>query len=492
MRYLIARFVFSLPAILLAAASNSNGQPVSHVCKNATLNGPYGYLMTGQVFLTNAGFVSYADSGSLTWDGSSKITGSSTLNVDGQSSSRTFTGTYTVNADCTGSVAFTDSLGNSGNLNMVIIESGVEIRLIEADSAAVISGDAKPQQTNCISNNVTGPYAFGIRGGFYDSTGTFQLFADTGTLTSDGIGTFSLSDTASVAGNVGARSMSGKYTISSNCTGSTTLTDSSGDSEALNFTVVSGGEILFSETDSGVIVSGTAQRQFAKAGILSHVASGSIWKTTITLENIASTTNEVRVEFWADNGSALTLPFKVTLQGNTVTGTGSSVDQTMNPGTTLVIDTEAPASPTTLVGWAQVYGSGPVAGFAIFREQLSNGTYAEGTAPLENRDISDLLVPFDNTGGYVTGVALINSANVSKTIDATVRDAFGTRLGSPTAIVLPANGHIAFVATTQFPMTQGQLGTIEFQPTTSGGIAALGLRFSPFASFTSVPVIVRR
>jgi hypothetical protein len=492
MEYRIARLILSLPAILLATSLSSNAQPVTHVCKNATLSGSYGFLMTGQVFSTAFGFVPYADSGSLTWDGSSKVTGSSTQNVDGQSSSRTFTGTYTVNSDCTGSFIFTDSLGNSGSVHMVIIDSGAQIQFVENDSGTAISGNAKPQQANCTDQEVSGPYGMSIRGGYYDALGAFQPFAESGILNSDGNGNFTLSDTASVGGNLSMRSLSGKYTLNSNCTGSTTLADSSGNSTVLIFTIVSGGgEMQLIEADSSVIVAGSALRQFSKAGILSHVASGSIWKTTITLENTSSTPNVVRVDFYADNGSALTLPYTANLQGNSVTGTGASLDETINPGATLVIATEAPALPT-VVGWAQVFSSGPVAGYAIFREQLSNGTYTEGTVPLEERNIADLVVPFDNTGGFVTGVAIVNASTASKTIDATIRDAFGNKLGSATAIVLPANGHLAFVSTTQYPMTKGQLGTIEFQPTSGGGIAGLGFRFSPFSSFTSVPAIVRR
>jgi len=491
MRHRIAHF-FLPSAILLVTCVNTNAQPVNHVCTSATLTGDYGYLMTGQIFNSTAGFIPFADSGSLNWNGSSKVTGSSSLNVGGGINSRTLTGTYTVNSDCTGSFTYTDNLGNSASINLVIIGGGTEIQFLETDSGTTISGNAKPQQTHCTALDVSGSYTFSISGGFYDTTGTFEPFADAGTLTSDGNGTFNLNDTASIGGNVGARSMSGQYTMNSNCTGTTTLAGS-GNSTALTFAVVSGGgEILFSETDSGVIIAGSAQQQFANAGILSQVASGGGWTTTITVENITSISNEVRVNFWADKGTALTLPFTATLAGNTVNGTGSSVEETLNPGSTLVIVTQAPASATTLVGWAQVFSAAPVSGFAIFREQLSNGTFAEGTAPLEDRNISDLLVPFDNTAGFVTGVALVNSTSVSMTIDVTLRDAFGTQLGAVPAIVLPANGHLAFVSTTQFPATKGQLGTIELQPASNGGIAGLGLRFSPFSTFTSVPVIVRR
>jgi hypothetical protein len=247
-----------------------------------------------------------------------------------------------------------------------------------------------------------------------------------------------------------------------------------------------------SETDSGVVISGSAQRQFAKAGILSHVASGGPWNTIITLENISAVSHEVRVDFWANDGSPLNLAFTTTLQGNSVTTAGSSVHETVNAGATLLIETQAPASPTVFAGWAQVFSSGPISGFAIFRERLSNGSYAEGTVPLEDRNISALVVPFDNTGGFFTGVALINSTSASATIDVIIRDALGNRLGSPSPITLPANGHTSFLAPAEFPVTKGRLGTIEFQTNSSGGIAGLGLRFSPFNSFTSMPVVVRR
>jgi hypothetical protein len=149
MRYLIARVILPLPAILLATSLNSNAQPVTHICNSATLSGAYGYLMTGQVFNSTVGFIPFTDSGSLTWDGNGKVTGSSTLNVDGGITSRTLTGTYMVNSDCTGSLKYKDNLGNSGSINMVIIGSGTEIQFLETDSGTVISGNAKPQQTNC-------------------------------------------------------------------------------------------------------------------------------------------------------------------------------------------------------------------------------------------------------------------------------------------------------------------------------------------------------
>ena len=140
----------------------------------------------------------------------------------------------------------------------------------------------------------------------------------------------------------------------------------------------------------------------------SQIASGGGWKTTLTLVNLSSTQNSLRVTFQGDDGRPLTLPLVVTQQGNPQAASASSVDRTLGPGATLLIESEAPVSSATLVGWATVISSGPVSGFAIFRSRGQDGRDAEGTAPLESSSTSSLVLPFDNTAGFATGVALIN------------------------------------------------------------------------------------
>jgi hypothetical protein len=72
-------------------------------------------------------------------------------------------------------------------------------------------------------------------------------------------------------------------------------------------------------------------------------------------------------------------------------------------------------------------------------------------------------------------------------INATIFDNTGTQIGLQ-AIAMPPNGHIAFISAERFPVTAGRRGLIQFQNTAGGTIAAVGLRFSPSGSFTSVPV----
>jgi hypothetical protein len=222
----------------------------------------------------------------------------------------------------------------------------------------------------------------------------------------------------------------------------------------------------------------------------SQIASGGGWKTTLTLINLSLTQNSVRAAFRADDGRSLTLPLIIIQQGTPQAASASSVERTLEPGATLLIESEAPASSATLVGWAEVISSGPVSGFAIFRQRGQDSRDAEGTAPLESSRASSLVLPFDNTAGFATGVAFVNLTTEAVIVNATIRDDNGAQLGLQ-AVALPAMGHTSFAVADRFSMTSGRRGIIEFRNTAGGAVTALGLRFSPFGSFTSVPVIVR-
>jgi hypothetical protein len=221
----------------------------------------------------------------------------------------------------------------------------------------------------------------------------------------------------------------------------------------------------------------------------SQIASGGGWRTTATLVNLSSTQNSVRVAFRGDDGHPLTLPLVVTQQGNPQAATAASVERTVEPGATLLIESEAPASSATLVGWAEVISSGPVSGYAIFRQRSQDGRDAEGTAPVESSRTSSLILPFDNTAGFVTGVALVNLTTEAVILNATIRDDSGAQSGLQ-AVALPAMGHTSFAVPDRFSITANRRGTIEFRNTAGGAVTGLGLRFSA-SSFTSIPIIVR-
>src|SRR5665213_3342583 len=92
-------------------------------------------------------------------------------------------------------------------------------------------------------------------------------------------------------------------------------------------------------------------------------------------------------------------------------------------------------------------------------------------------------MPFDNTQGNVTAVAI---ANTSGTQTLTVSMNYVTDGGaqSTTSLVLPAHSHQAFVVTEKTPAVAGFRGGIQFSAPTPD-IAVMGLEFAPAGSFTS-------
>ena len=223
----------------------------------------------------------------------------------------------------------------------------------------------------------------------------------------------------------------------------------------------------------------------ARTGVLSHIAAGGGWNTVITLVNNSAAAVPVTLALHNDDGSALTLPVTTTQQGASQPTTASSVSATINPNATLLISTGDQVA-STVVGWADVTSVGPLGGYAIFRQTPQTGSPSEGTVPLQSQFPSTVTLAYDNTAGFVMGVALANLSTSSANITATMWDDSGNLLGTQ-IITIAGSGHTAFVLPTQLALTAGKRGIVKFQAT--GGITGLGLRFSPFGTFTSVPTM---
>ncbi len=227
----------------------------------------------------------------------------------------------------------------------------------------------------------------------------------------------------------------------------------------------------------------------ARVGVLPHIAAGGGWNTVITLVNSSAAAVPVIVSFYDEAGAALSFPVTTTQQGTTQTATSSAVNTTIEPNASLVVSVGGQL-PSTLVGWADVDSTVPLGGYAIFRYSPQSGSPEEGTVLLQSQLPSAFTLPYDNTNGFATGVALVNLSTASATITATAWDANGNSLGGE-SIELDAYGHTSFTLPSEIAKTAGQLGIVTFQSGgTSGSIAGLGLRFSPFNTFTSVPTII--
>jgi hypothetical protein len=323
----------------------------------------------------------------------------------------------------------------------------------------------------------------------FDTSGNQYPFTDSGKLTFGGTGgSLSLHDTTSTVGTVVTRNISGTYSVNSKCVGVATLTDPSSGTSNLNF-IATEGAIQFIETDAGTTVSGSASmlEDVIAGGSMAHVAEGGGWQTTFTLINAGTSSSQVELSFYDNNGNALSLP--LTYVQSSAKATTATVTRTIAAGATLVILTQGNSTGPLVEGSAQltINGSTNVNGFAIFR---NNPAAQEAVVPLETRNAAAFVLGFDNTNGLATGVALSNVSDQGAKVGVILRDDTGAILDT-TSINLSARGHTAFVLTANYAVVQNKRGTVEFDTPPGGQISAVGILGTPTGAFTTIPVLAK-
>jgi len=215
------------------------------------------------------------------------------------------------------------------------------------------------------------------------------------------------------------------------------------------------------------------------ARIISHLANGQGWKTTILLVNADTHTASFTMNFWANSGSPLVLPL---LQD----GTTASVSGTIAPGQLRVIESDG-LGDAILEGWAELITSDAIGGTGIFAATALNLPPSEAAAPLNSIGGTQLFMPFDNTTGvlvFSTGIALANPNQQAAVVNVTFIDQSAQNIPvKVNQITVPANGHYASVLRDDFPEVNGKRGTIQLNSNVN--VYGLGIRYNGEA-FTSI------
>jgi hypothetical protein len=133
MKHNIARTTLMIALValfFLNTAATAQAKRTDHGCSNATVAGKWAFTSTG--FLIGIGPV--AATAISTFDGKGNISGSQTRSVNGDVADETFTGTYTLNSDCTGTdivqVYQSGQLVRTTTLQVVVDENGQHARAI--------------------------------------------------------------------------------------------------------------------------------------------------------------------------------------------------------------------------------------------------------------------------------------------------------------------------------------------------------------------------
>lgn len=217
------------------------------------------------------------------------------------------------------------------------------------------------------------------------------------------------------------------------------------------------------------------------SGSFAHFASGGGWETIITLINQGTASAQAQVNFYDESGNASIVPMDFP-QGAAPT-TASTYSQTIKPGTVAVIESQGGTN--TSVGSVQLLSDGKVSGFLIFRYLP---TVQEAAVNLQVQNSSTYTVPFDDTTGISTGIALSATSTTSTSIQVLVLDDKGNTLATDT-IALPGRGHTSFVLGTRYTAASNARGTIQFQSLGGSQIGVIGIRALPTGAYTTLPPI---
>src|SRR5262249_37934333 len=200
--------------------------------------------------------------------------------------------------------------------------------------------------------------------------------------------------------------------------------------------------------------------------IISHIADGARWKTTIILLNLDAVPTPFTLNFWRDDGTAMF----------------ATVSDTIPTGGSRTIETAGTAD-TLSTGWAEVISTQAIGGTAIFRDQ---NLAQEAAAPLLAGAATRLLLPFD-TGGLALGVALANPSPAQDlVVTRTLRNGQGQVITSD-SVALARHGHTAFVLSNPSARPEDQRGVLELS-SHAGPVYALGIRGNNGA-FTSIEAL---
>jgi hypothetical protein len=483
-----SRFILAaaIPLLLTTSAAAQS------TCTNATLVGQYGINLEGSSFATpqTTGPTFQRSIGLFTADGLGLAKANLMTSLNGVVSTAAYTGSYAVQPNCTANITLNGAAGPI-ILTIGLGSGGQSAVLAGTSSTLAISGALRKAPSACFGSTLSAGYSWESNGEAVPTGGPVTAVSGFINVQFDGKGSLTGGLVRVQLGAPVTISINGQYTLNADCTGSIRFSDPQGLFYNFTFVVVDGGaSLLVLQTDPAIVNSGIAVSSSlaTSSGSVAQIASAGHWTTTITLVNNGATPAQVVLNFFDPNGSPLSLPL-VFPQTSPTPAPAPTVSRTLNPGATLVIQTTGPDTQPVQTGWAQLITSGNIGGHAVFA-QTSGSSVQEAVVPIETRTLGDFVLPFDNAGGYDTGVAIANGATASANIAVIIRDDTGATLQSQ-SITLPAQGQTSFNLATRFPTAAQKRGTVEFSAPIGGQISVLGLRFNPTGAFSTVPPLGR-
>lgn len=215
---------------------------------------------------------------------------------------------------------------------------------------------------------------------------------------------------------------------------------------------------------------------------LPQIADGGNWYTAVVLVNTSPSVATASLDFFQDTSSGATTSWNPPF-----VEVNSTQNLSVPAGGTLYLHTPGTAA-TLTQGWGKVTAPSGVTAYAVYTYETFAGRPNQDGTSLAVAGSSRILVPFDATAGYSTGIAIVNPTNAQETVSVNIETDSGavTQTSLPS---IPANGQMAFSIASQFPATVGHRGVAEFY-VSPGTISIAAFRINPTIALTSLPVVL--
>jgi hypothetical protein len=258
----------ALATLLLASSGCSDGSSEAQTgCSVGSLKGAYiyaqdGFNVAGEMASQRTPF---AQSGREVFDGNGAMSGVGTGNYNGEVARVSYSGTYTIDADCSGAVTFTDGQGVVSHYDIFLENGGAEFGFVQTDANVVTAAFQRRRASSdkpCSLASLKGNYVYAGDGFVVAGEGSTQRspFATAGREVYGGDGSISGSDTTSTNGVIERTTYTATYTVNSDCTG-TYAYDEDPDNPYELFLDPSGEEFAYVATAPNRVAAGYERRR---------------------------------------------------------------------------------------------------------------------------------------------------------------------------------------------------------------------------------------
>jgi hypothetical protein len=231
------------------------------------LHGAYIYAQDGFTIsgATASQRTPFAQAGREIFKGDGTMSGIATANFNGAVVRVTYTGTYSVDADCTGSVTFTDNEGVVSHYDIAVEDGGTEFGFVQTDDGVVTAAFERRRsasQADCSLTTLKGNYVYAGDG--FDVAGAGSTdrtpFATAGREVYTGNGTLSGIDTTSTNGVAAHSSYTAHYAVDADCRATYTYDNDPNNPYEL-FVDSSGAEFAYVATGANRVAAGYERRR---------------------------------------------------------------------------------------------------------------------------------------------------------------------------------------------------------------------------------------